>query len=126
MPMVGSPHESAGKSSEELSQPECLKHVLRHEEREGEMQRTKSNSLDGQDEIIAFSHMRDYGTQESISFQKKSSGHLKAFFGHSNVGNPCLHLAAQVLRNQELELGARQPSCDNKVSCIEVYHQICC
>jgi hypothetical protein len=42
--------------------------------REREIQRAKSNSLDGQGEEIAFSHMRDYGTQESISFRKKSSG----------------------------------------------------
>jgi hypothetical protein len=90
------------------------------------MQRAKSNSLVGQDEIITFSYMRDYGTQESIMFQKKSSGRLKAFLGDSNVGDTCLHLAAQVLRNQELKLDARQPSCDNKVSCMEVNHQTRC
>ena len=68
--------------------------MLRHEDKEREMQRAKSNSLDGQDEKITFSHMRDYGTRESIRFRKKSSEQLKAFFGHSNVGDTCLHLAA--------------------------------
>ena len=54
------------------------------------MQRAKSNSLDEQGEEIAFSHMGDYGTQESIKFRKKSSGH----FGRHSLGTAMLEILA--------------------------------
>jgi hypothetical protein len=38
--------------------------------REREMQHAKSNSLDGQDEKLAFSLVRHYGIQETIRFRK--------------------------------------------------------
>jgi hypothetical protein len=99
------------------------------------MQRAKSNSLDGQGEEISFSHMRDYSTQESIRFRKKPSGRFGRHSLGTAIGDACLRLAAQVLRSQELRLGARQPSCDNKVFCTEVFikyvakdrqYQSCC
>jgi hypothetical protein len=58
------------------------------------MQRAKSNSLGEQGEEIAFSHMRDYGTQESIKFRKKSSGQ----FGRHCLGTVMLEILAYAWR----------------------------
>ena len=74
MPMVGLPQESAGKLSEELSQAECQACFAARGERKGEMQHANSNGLDGQDERLAFSLMRHYGTQESTRFQRTIEG----------------------------------------------------
>jgi len=73
-PEWGPPQESVDKLSEEfeqVSEAEYQSMFCRGErEREREMQHAKSNSLDGQDEKLAFSLVRHYGIQETIRFRK--------------------------------------------------------